>query len=78
MRISKKESGEMKCTAYNKRFGISAGVFSQKHLYEFTSLSPVRTAVKPPPTPSRRTLCAIRKPAFYGKETVNYDDVVAI
>jgi len=23
-------------------------------------------------------LCAIRKPAFYGKETVNYDDVVAI
>jgi hypothetical protein len=24
------------------------------------------------------TLCAIRKPAFYGKETVNYDDVVAI
>ena len=56
MRISKKESGEMKCTAYNKRFGISAGVFSQKHLYEFASLSPVRTAVKPPPTPSRRTL----------------------
>ena len=38
MRISKKESGEMKCTAYNKRFGISAGVFSQKHLYEFASL----------------------------------------
>lgn len=60
MRISKKESGEMKCTAYNKRFGISAGVFSQKHLYEFASLSPVRTAVKPPPTPSRRTLSAIR------------------
>lgn len=58
MRISKKESGEMKCTAYNKRFGISAGVFSQKHLYEFASLSPVRTAVKPPPTPSRRTLWA--------------------
>jgi len=26
----------------------------------------------------RKTLCAIRKPAFYGKETVNYDDVVAI
>jgi len=25
----------------------------------------------------RKTLCAIRKPAFYGKETVNYDDVVA-
>jgi len=23
------------------------------------------------------TLCAIRKPAFHGKETVNYDDVVA-
>lgn len=61
MRISKKESGEMKCTAYNKRFGISAGVFSQKHLYEFASLSPVRTAVKPPPTPSRRTLAAIFK-----------------
>lgn len=58
MRISKKESGEMKCTAYNKRFGISAGVFSQKHLYEFASLLPVRTAVKPPPTPSRRTLAA--------------------
>ena len=51
----------MKCTAYNKRFGISAGVFSQKHLYEFASLSPVRTAVKPPPTPSRRTLAASRK-----------------
>ena len=51
----------MKCTAYNKRFGISAGVFSQKHLYEFASLSPVRTAVKPPPTPSRRTLAVIVK-----------------
>lgn len=51
----------MKCTAYNKRFGISAGVFSQKHLYEFASLSPVRTAVKPPPTPSRRTLATIIK-----------------
>ena len=43
----------------HKRFGISAGVFSQKHLYEFASLSPVRTAVKPPPTPSRRTLAFI-------------------
>jgi len=64
MRISKKESGEMKCTAYNKRFGISAGVFSQKHLYEFASLSPVRTAVKPPPTPSRRTLWARLKKSF--------------
>ena len=65
MRISKKESGEMKCTAYNKRFGISAGVFSQKHLYEFASLSPVRTAVKPPPTPSRRTLAEMHKGSFY-------------
>ena len=66
MRISKKESGEMKCTAYNKRFGISAGVFSQKHLYEFASLSPVRTAVKPPPTPSRQN---VRRHSKKNKET---------
>lgn len=70
MRISKKESGEMKCTAYNKRFGISAGVFSQKHLYEFASLSPVRTAVKPPPTPSRRTLAAILQPTVLNRKFI--------
>lgn len=59
----------MKCTAYNKRFGISAGVFSQKHLYEFASLSPVRTAVKPPPTPSRRTLVVIIRKRTHDKQS---------
>jgi len=39
----------MKYTAHNKRFGVSRGVRSQKVLWEFESLSPVRTFVFPRP-----------------------------
>ena len=35
----------MKTTAANKRFGISGGVGSQKHLYKFASFPPVQIVV---------------------------------
>jgi hypothetical protein len=43
-----------KKTADNKRFHASGGVCPQKHLWEFGSLSPARTFVKPPPAQSCR------------------------
>jgi len=38
-----------KCPAANERFHASGGVFPQTVLWEFGSLSPARTFVKPPP-----------------------------
>jgi len=42
-----------KCTTANERFHASGGVCPQKHLWEFGSVSPARTFVKPPPAWSR-------------------------
>jgi hypothetical protein len=39
--------------AANGRFGASGGVARPKVCGDFGSLSPVRAAVKPPPSPSR-------------------------
>jgi hypothetical protein len=42
-----------KSAAANERFHASGGVSPQTVLWEFGSVSPARTFVKPPPSPSR-------------------------
>ena len=49
--------------------------FSQSWDIRNTSSIPLKQNKKRSPS-SMNTLCAIRKPAFHRKETVNYDDVV--
>ena len=46
-------------TAYNKQFGISGGVGSQKYLCKFESVLPVRTVVSRHLRQAATTLCVI-------------------
>ena len=64
-----------KKAAANKRFGVSGGVGTQKWLCKFASLSPARTLVKPPPTPSRQPLAKESKPKRF--EYKNCQDLLS-
>ena len=57
--------------ATNKRFGVSRGVFSRKVLWEFGSLSPVRTLAFPRPNAKPPTVVGKAAEVRTSDRTVN-------